>query len=1046
MSIIKNESLQGIQKVIDLFKQLKTEVKGVVTESQKITKALDIKTSKGLKELDNQIKDVNQARKIAIDLEKEEARLSKEVANAQKAEAQALKAKNQVNVQVRREQERQVKEAKKLKAAAEGLTGAYSRESKRLNTLRKRYKDLILAEGGATNATRKLKNEIQQLDIKLKKVDADVGQFQRSVGNYKSALAGSLGTVGQFATGAGAIAASVMLVGKAIGSAVEIIKGFEQAGANLKAVLGDLATDGNISKLTEDAKRLGASTAFSATEVRGLQVEFAKLGFNPDSIVNATEATLNLAAATGSDLAEAAAIAGGTLGGFGLAADQTARVTDVMAKSFSISALDLEKFSESMKNVAPAAKAVGLSVEETTALLGTLSKANITGSKAGSNLATGFINLKARGIDLQKALKNIKKSADPLSTAVDLVGKNAAKSFLVLAEGTEITKEYAEALNDASGAAKDMADIQLDTLDGSLKILNSSWEGLILSMEDGSGVMNDISKTIVNDLAAGLSVISGESKEAKEQFSLFGIILTAIKQQFNVMVGAIKLLTVPWRIIISLAKKLGERFGFLKGNVNLLTDAFNFLTLIINNLPEITDVVIDQLIKALMRISDVVFGLVLVFQGYFQGVKSGFSTLIELAKDYSSIIANIFNPEEAAKSFQKFKETLINGFGDIANNAALNEGIDKIKNAFTGGFDDLGSDLKDKIIDVFARSSEASEASNEAGKDLADEFKDGLKDGLFATDEDELKLEKVAVTLDIQASANEELEKARDEAFQIIKKARDEIAKDEEERRKKAEEQRKEDIQNALAGITAILNAQKKASEEREKSIENEIKASEKRSSDLRKLAETENEDVKKNLAFEQKQRAELELARQKEIQKQKFQELAITAVQTYKANAQNDPDTALVKTIGDLTLLSAAIKGISGSFFTGSEMIENDLNPSLKTGRDDYLVRVDGKERVMTGAQNNLVGNMSNDSLAQLAYASRTGELAQQSGQAIVIEQKRWQSNDELIREFKAVGEKLDSLPSRMPHDELLINKLMQHMDHIHKIDNKTTKTRYQT
>jgi len=303
---------------------------------------------------------------------------------------------------------------------------------------------------------------------------------------------------------------AIQKIGQLFSNATKIFKDFEQANANLASVLG--TTVDKISTLTEDAKRLGAATAFSATEVAKLQTEFAKLGFTEEQILNATEATLDLAAATGSDLAQAAAIAGATLGGFGLDAKETQKVVDVMAKSFSTSALDIEKFRESMKFAAPAAKAVGVSVEETTALLGTLANAGISGSLAGTGLAKTFTMLNKEGLTLQEGLEQVANSQNKLQTATDLVGQTAAKSFLVLAEGTETTKALKTGLENAGGAAKRMADTQLDTLEGKTKILNSAFEGLVLGLLSGDSAFSSIAKGIVEATTSLLGFLTPTEK------------------------------------------------------------------------------------------------------------------------------------------------------------------------------------------------------------------------------------------------------------------------------------------------------------------------------------------------------------------------------------------------------------------------------------------------------------------------------------------------------------------------------------------------------
>ena len=317
-------------------------------------------------------------------------------------------------------------------------------------------------------------------------------------------VAGVKKGVGQWASSVIGITAALGVATRVIGDAVKTIRDFDQAQANLSSVLG--VSRKEIALLTEDAKRLGASTAFTAGEVANLQTEFAKLGFSQGEILNMTEATLSLAAATGTELNEAAAVAGATLGGFGLEATETGRVVNVMAKSFSVSALDMEKFKESMKTAAPAARAVGLNIEQTTALLGTMAKAGVSGSKAGNNLKTSLINLNKAGLTLEQGLEKVANSQDKLGTATQLVGKNAAASFLILAEGRKTTDEIQTSLENAGNAAQEMAEKQLDTLQGSLTKLSSAWDGFILSLEDGDSVLGEIAKDVINLFT---SLISG---------------------------------------------------------------------------------------------------------------------------------------------------------------------------------------------------------------------------------------------------------------------------------------------------------------------------------------------------------------------------------------------------------------------------------------------------------------------------------------------------------------------------------------------------------
>jgi hypothetical protein len=513
----KNNGLKTVLKDLKSIKKLQSEINkqkgGVSSDNLKERTA-------ALKEITRLQKQLDKERKKAINTGKQAVGIEKELVKVQE---QDRKVKKQLKV-ARTEKFRQLQETnlalrnqKKLVKADiienSKLSSVYERQSAKLNRLRKELKNLILTEGEGSAKTKKLALEVGQLDKRLKGADAAAGQFQRNVGNYPKGLSKAVGALKNFA-GALGITAGVAGLVRALGNAITIAKDFEQGNANLAAVLGK--TKDEIGTLTDDAKRLGAATAFSATQVSGLQTEFAKLGFNEQEILNATEATLSLAAATGSDLGEAAAIAGSTLGGFGLGAEETQRVVDVMAKSFSTSALDIEKFKESMKNAAPAAKAVGISVEETTALLGTLANAGISGSKAGNNLKTSFINLNKAGLTLEEGLEKVAKSEDKLGTAAKLVGKNAAASFLVLSEGVDVTKELTEGLNNAGGAAEKMAKEQLDTLQGSLTILNSAWEGFVLGLLSGDSAFSKISKSIVEGTTALLGFLTPSEAINKE--------------------------------------------------------------------------------------------------------------------------------------------------------------------------------------------------------------------------------------------------------------------------------------------------------------------------------------------------------------------------------------------------------------------------------------------------------------------------------------------------------------------------------------------------
>ena len=274
----------------------------------------------------------------------------------------------------------------------------------------------------------------------------------------------------------------------------------------VKAVSG--ATGKEFESLKNKALELGKSTTFTASEVAGLQLEYAKLGFTTEDINKVTESTLFLAQATGSDLAQAAAVAGATLGGFQLDATETARVTDVMAASFSSTPLDINTFQESMKSVAPVALSAGVSIEQTTAMLGVLAKAGITGSQAGTSLRRILSELGKTGGDVGEALRNLGDKGLGMGEAMDLVGKNAYASLLVLAEGTDTMDDLTKAFKNSEGSAKATADEMNSGAEGGIKEMMSALEGMAITI--GDALMPTLNKLVdmIKSIADGFSRMS----------------------------------------------------------------------------------------------------------------------------------------------------------------------------------------------------------------------------------------------------------------------------------------------------------------------------------------------------------------------------------------------------------------------------------------------------------------------------------------------------------------------------------------------------------
>ena len=333
-------------------------------------------------------------------------------------------------------------------------------------------------------------------------LNASLGKVQRNMrsmtGNFKK-LGMSMSR---------AITLPLAIIG---GLALRTSVKFEASMAKVKAVSG--ATAQEFDSLAASAKELGRTTVFTASDVAGLQLEFAKLGFTAPQINQVTEATLNLAQATGSDLAQAAEVAGATLGGFGLAASETGRVADVMAESFSTSALDINHFQESMKLVAPNAKAAGVSLEETTAMLAVLSKAGIKGSSAGTALRRILQEMQGTSGTLTERFAELNKAGLDVQGSMDEVGRRAGTSLLVLAEGSGDVQSLTDSYKDSDGAAKAMADVMNNTTAGAMKRMTSALEGAAIIIGDALAPGLNSVATFVNDLATDFTNLSKSTQK-----------------------------------------------------------------------------------------------------------------------------------------------------------------------------------------------------------------------------------------------------------------------------------------------------------------------------------------------------------------------------------------------------------------------------------------------------------------------------------------------------------------------------------------------------
>ena len=343
----------------------------------------------------------------------------------------------------------------------------------------------------------------QELSSSIKSTRKELNQTEKSLKGMNTSSKKGIGFIGKMAgaftvatLAAGAFQKISRAVSQAIVGGVETFRKYEFAMSKVKAISG--ATEAEFKALDASAQELGRTTFFTAEQVANLQINFSKLGFTAKETLNAQEAALDTAVATGEDLARTATVIGSTLRGFGLDASEAGRVSDVMAASFTSSALTLEKFQTAMTKIAPIAKLIGFSLEKTTSVLGILTDAGIEASIAGTSLRNIFLKMSNPASDLSKSLGRTVGSSEELVEALEdlnkrgvdaesiqgLVNDRQVAAFGIMLNNVEAIKRQTQAYENSSGAAKTMAQIVGDNLEGAMLRFKSAMEGLAIVLTE----------------------------------------------------------------------------------------------------------------------------------------------------------------------------------------------------------------------------------------------------------------------------------------------------------------------------------------------------------------------------------------------------------------------------------------------------------------------------------------------------------------------------------------------------------------------------------
>ena len=452
--------------------------------------------------------------------------------------------------------ENATKEQKKaLENSAKALTKAKDaavEEEHKLSQMSDALKAAGVNTDNLSKSTQELEAEyerLQKAQEKVQKISEKQEINNAAISQTKGQLVGLVGTVAAVGTAIynGPVKKAAefqeqMSTVKAIAGSVEseempqIVKLASEMGLAIKEGANDTETAMNI--LAEKAKAMGASTKYTATEAGQAMEYMAMAGWKVDDMLNGIEGVMNLAAASGEDLASTSDIVTDALTALGMTAEDTNKFVDILAATATSSNTDVGMLGESFQYVAATAGTLGYSAEDLSIALGTMANSGVKGTQAGNALKTALARMAAPtdavasamdslGISMTDSEGNTKSLMGVMqdlrkgigSVSVDLVdsegnlreyddiiadlsktteglsqvqqieaastifGKNAMAGMLTIVNAGEGDfQALTDSIYDSKGAAEEMAAIKLDNLNGDITLMKSAWDALNVSL------------------------------------------------------------------------------------------------------------------------------------------------------------------------------------------------------------------------------------------------------------------------------------------------------------------------------------------------------------------------------------------------------------------------------------------------------------------------------------------------------------------------------------------------------------------------------------
>ena len=519
-----------------------------------------------------------------------------------------------------------------------------------------------------------LQREIVETEQELRRLETAANQSATAV--QKIAATGEkLKTVGNNISNVGQKFLPATAVVTGLGTAaVKTAADFDSAMSEVSAVSG--ATGDDFDALRAKAREMGSKTKFSATEAAQAMNYMAMAGWKTSDMLGGIEGIMNLAAASGEDLATTSDIVTDALTAFGLSADDSAHFADILAAASSNANTNVSMMGETFKYCAPIAGALGFSAEDTAEAIGLMGNAGIKSSQAGTALRSIMNNL-SKDVKLtgnafgtmtiqttnqdgsMRSLNDIlaecrvafgqMSESEKAANAQALVGKNAMSGFLALmnAAPTDIEK-LNSAITNCDGKAGEMAETMQNNLEGQITILKSQLQELAISFGD---ILMPAIRQIVSWIQKLADKLNGMDENTKKTIVTIGLVVAAIGPLLIVIGKVVSAVGT----IMTIIPKLKGAFTALKSALTAVKGGFTALKAALASNPIGWVIALVAALAAAFiylwktnenfrkAITDIWNGIVKKFQEFFQGITDRLNALGFNFKDFGEVIKAVWD-------------------------------------------------------------------------------------------------------------------------------------------------------------------------------------------------------------------------------------------------------------------------------------------------------------------------------------------------------------------------------------------------------------------